>query len=268
MSGRQIPPQQGDEQALYARYAERLRRLTQLTVRTSPENVDDACAFAWSRLLINQPRRETVFPWLREVARNEAIRLDGISRRLLALDEDRTWSDVPQLVPNRGDVDQIHGMIELGERLDALPKRQREMLLLHASGWTYDEIGTRLGVSKSRVNQLMKRASVRMREMDILEQDAVSPRAQRLRQIENAPPGYIAASIGRPPRLSPKHGRQDLLREWRRVALAIEDYREANGVTDRILPLGHETDSPAQATLARRIMSFREQRGLGHGMER
>ena len=268
MSDRRIPPQQGDEQALYARYAERLRRLTQLSVRTSPENVDDACAFAWSRLLINQPRRETVFPWLREVARNEAIRLDGVSRRFLAVDEDRTWSEVPQLVPNRGDVDQIHGMIELGERLEELPPRQREMLLLHAAGWTYGEIGTRLGVSKSRVDQLMKRASVRMRELDVLEQEVSSPRAQRLRQIEIAPPGYLARSIGRPPRPNPKHGRQDLLREWRRVALAIEDYREDKGITDRVLPLGQETDDPTQATLARRIMIFREQRGLGHGMER
>ena len=54
---------------LYERYGQRLLRLTAYAVRTSPDIVDDACSFAWVQLLATQPRRETVFPWLRTVAR-------------------------------------------------------------------------------------------------------------------------------------------------------------------------------------------------------
>ncbi len=268
MSDPDIPPQQGDEQQLFDRYAERLRRLTRLTVQTSPEIVEDACSLAWLRLLTHQPRRDTVFPWLRTVARREAIKLDGAARGLQTMDEERTGSDFPQLVPNRGDVDEAQAMLELRERLAELPARQREVLLLHAAGWTYEEIGQQLGVSNSRVDQLMSRASTRMREMDILEQDANSPRAQRLRELERAPHAYLTASIGNPPRPSRKQGGEQLLREWKRLTLAIEDYRETRGISDRALPLGPETKDPAQATLARRISSFRHQRGLGHGLER
>ena len=39
--------QQGDEHELFMRYAERLQAHVKRAVRTEPEIVDDACAFAW-----------------------------------------------------------------------------------------------------------------------------------------------------------------------------------------------------------------------------
>jgi DNA-directed RNA polymerase specialized sigma24 family protein len=92
MSDRPVPPQRRDEQWLFERYDRRLRRATQLAVNTSPDVVDDACAFAWMTLLTHQPRRETVFAWLRTVARREALRLDGLSRRL-SLNDDVITTD-------------------------------------------------------------------------------------------------------------------------------------------------------------------------------
>src|SRR4051794_24449805 len=86
--GGSYPPQQGDETILFERYGRRLIRLTAYSINTSPDIIDDACAFAWTQLLACQPRRETVFPWLRTVARNEALRLDGIARRATPLERE------------------------------------------------------------------------------------------------------------------------------------------------------------------------------------
>ena len=267
MSERPVPPQKGDEVALFERYADRLRRATQLEVRTTPEIVDDACAFAWVQFLAHQPRRETAFPWLKKVAQREAIRLDGMARRLLAYEEERAGTQFPQMAPNRGDIDETQGMIEVRERLGELPQRQREVLFLHAAGWRYGEIGEHLGVTKSRVDQLMSRACARMREIDIRTFDVAPGRAGRLRDIEDRPPPYIVASIGKPPPASPKHGGEAVRREWKRVVLAIEDFRTQHSIEHKTLPLGPPTENPAQAALAHRIAAFRELRGLSRGIE-
>jgi RNA polymerase sigma factor (sigma-70 family) len=267
MSDSGVPPQRGDEQALFEKYADRLRRVTQIEVRTTPEIIDDACAFAWVQLLAHQPERPTVFPWLRTVARREAIRLDGMARRLLAYEEERAGLEFPRMTPNRGDVEEAQEMIEVRERLAELPQRQREIVFLHAAGWRYKDIGEHLGVTKSRVDQLMSRACARMREMDIREHEVTSSRARRLQEIERDPPSYITGSIGKMPSASPKSGGEELRREWKRLVLAIEDYRLQKGVQDPVLPLGRTTEDPEQARVRSRVSDFRRQRGLGRGLE-
>ena len=42
---------QGDEAELFARDHARLLRVTAMNVTTSPDNIDEACAYAWSQLL-------------------------------------------------------------------------------------------------------------------------------------------------------------------------------------------------------------------------
>jgi RNA polymerase sigma factor (sigma-70 family) len=275
MSDRAVPPQQGDEQELFERYEGRLRRITALSVRTSRDIVDDACAFAWMSLLTHQPRRETVFPWLRTVARHEALRLDGLQRSHVPLAQDESDSErrvtVPEPRARRRTAETSQGLLELRERLHGLPSREREAVFLHAAGWRYVDLAERLGISYTRVNQILTRASVRMREMDIQEHDVTSPRGRRLQQIEQAPPTYIVASLGSLASLPPhqrRHGFEETRREWRRLALAIEDYRSRHGVTDRVLALGeaHSAD-PARESLARRIAGFRRDRGLVREIE-
>jgi transcriptional regulator with XRE-family HTH domain len=165
-------------------------------------------------------------------------------------------------------VEDRQALLELRERLQELPARQREVVFLHASGWRYSELAERLGVSDTRINQLLARASARMREMDVREQDVRSPRGRRLREIAEDPPAYIVASIGRTPRADPKDGGHEFRREWARLVLAIEDYRTANGITDRVLPLGSERHGAGREALARRMAGFRRERGLGLGFER
>ncbi len=200
MSDRAIPPQQGDEEALFERYELRLRRATAFSVRTSPGIVDDACAFAWTRLLTHQPRRATVFPYLRTVARNEALRLDALARSHVPLGHGLERDDqagihaigVPEPPGRRRTAETSQGLLELRERLQSLPPREREAVFLRAAGWRYAEMAERLGMSYTRVNRLLTRADARMREMDIQEYE-LTPRGQRLHQIEQAPPPYILA---------------------------------------------------------------------------
>ena len=265
MISRPTPPQHGDEEELFQRYADRLRRVTQVSVNTSREIVDDACAFAWMKLITNQPRRETVFAWLRTVARNEAIRLDGIARGVTSIDHSGGPPDPPA---SRSRIETTHEMLELRERLEELPAREREVVLLQAAGWRYQELAEFLEVSDTRINQLFARASARMREMDIRDQDVTSPRARRLREIEHDPPAYIVASIGVAPPTNPKRGGEEVRREWKRIALQIEDYRSAHGVTDRVMPLGPRAKAEAAQPLAKVIADFRRRRGLSVELER
>jgi RNA polymerase sigma factor (sigma-70 family) len=263
-------PQQGDEHELFERYEARLRRETKLAIFTTPEIVDDACAFAWMKLVENQPRRETVFPWLRTVARNKALELDRLARgeasRQVGL-HFRNGAEVP-IPARRGRPEVTQGMMELRERVQQLPPRQREMVFLQAAGWRYSELAEHFGVSSARVNFLVTQAKIRMREMDLRELEPTCARGRRLREIESEPPQYIVAAIGRKPSGDPKRGHQKIQREWKRLVLEIEDYREANGITDRVLPLGRNTHEPQRDVLKRRIAGYRRDRGLSIGIER
>ena len=49
--------------------------------------------------------------------------------------------------------------------------------------------------------------------------------------------------------------------------LAIEDYREAHGIRDELLPLGEQGPyDPARETIARQIAEYRGGRGLSLGL--
>jgi len=75
---------QGDEEQLYRQHARTLQSVVRMKVNTTEDNLDDACAFAWMQLVRCQPRRETLFAWLRTVAVREAVRLDRKERACIA----------------------------------------------------------------------------------------------------------------------------------------------------------------------------------------
>ena len=54
----------GDEARMFAIYVPRLRAQVRRIVRTSLENVDDACSFAFLQLLRYQPDRDSAYAWL------------------------------------------------------------------------------------------------------------------------------------------------------------------------------------------------------------
>ena len=71
---------------LFEKHAGRLLAVVGRAVRTSPMNVEDACAFAWLQLLRHHPRQETAFGWLCTTAVREAIKLDRRARSGVELD--------------------------------------------------------------------------------------------------------------------------------------------------------------------------------------
>ncbi len=265
------PPQRGDEAELFRRYDKRLRRLTALSVNTTPEIVDDAVNFTWLQLVAKQPRRETAFAWLKTVARNEAIRLDGIARRGVSIEHDERGIEggpAAQVASRLRTAETAQGMLEVKERLADLPERLREVAFLRGTGWTYEQIGARLEVTHTRVNQLAVRANRHMDQMDFAERE-LPPRAARLDELLTDPPAYLVASIGRPPLSTPRVARAELRLEWSRLALAIEDYRAERGVTDSVYPLGRERGcDPRAEVLRRQIADFRVSRGFTRGLER
>jgi RNA polymerase sigma factor (sigma-70 family) len=262
-----IPPARGDEAALFARHHDRLCRITALNVETSRDNVHEACAFAWSQLLRYQPRRSTVFAWLRQVARREAVRLDQLSRATVSIDIVEYGDAVaPEAIHAR--TDERQRLIEAREDLAPLPPRERAVTFLRAAGWQYSEIGVSLGISHTRVNQLLVRADARLRDLERIESATRTPRADRLRALEAEPPAFLLSAIGRLPRASPKRGGAFLQLEWRRLALAIDDFRAAHNITDPVHPFG--ASDVAREDVQRReldvqVARFTEARSIDRG---
>ena len=113
------------------------------------------------------------------------------------------------------------------ELLSAVPERRRQIKALHVIGYKYDEIGELLGLSLTRVNQLIAEANAALTREQIRigpDQQPRSPRAARLRELEEQPPNWLRVSIGLPPGLTT---RAEAVLAWRRAALAIDDYRRA-----------------------------------------
>ena len=146
----------GDEAQIFTSHHATLRARVSRHVHTSASNVDDACSFAWLQLLRRQPRRATVLEWLTTVAIHEALRLDATDRRrapLQAAGEPATRS--PTLTHEQAR--------EALEVVAALPPRQRQLVGLHAAGFTYDEIAALTGTSHRAVDRHLRRARAVLR---------------------------------------------------------------------------------------------------------
>jgi len=74
-----------------------------------------------------------------------------------------------------------------------------------------------------------------------------APRAARLRELEDAPPGWLIEAVGRPPARGKNASASILARQ--RAALAIDDYRRNHGWDSPYEGLGPK---PTDDLLARR----------------
>jgi RNA polymerase sigma factor (sigma-70 family) len=178
---RRIPPERGDEAALFLEHQRFLLRVTARRFGGSQELAEDACAFAWLQLLRCQPDRGAVVGWLRVVARNEALRLLRISRREPSL-EDRPHPrhdaasgeplDWQELLPAPVDTELAAEARELLRALAGLRWHQRTVLTMQLAGFSYKEIAARLGRTYTWVNRHLTegRAELRRRWVSELEE--------------------------------------------------------------------------------------------------
>lgn len=151
--------------ALYTTHQPRLGRQLRALVNTTPENLEDACMFAWTQLLTRQLRQpETVGTWLLTVARREAIKLDQRARRTDALP---AFEGEPALEPV-DPRDEI-GACELSHDAAAiiaaarLTDREARFVGLQAVGLTYEEIASLTANTLRTVERQLLRAHGKLR---------------------------------------------------------------------------------------------------------
>lgn len=154
--------------------ARALEQIVRLDVRAPDVVIEDACQFAWLRLLHHRHRvhRESVLSWLAATAVHEAFKLLRRCGRELsldvALDEAASGSLAPRPVPPCS-ASTPHELIEDRERLlqvGCLPERQQRLVWLHAFGLTYAEMAEHEGCTLRTVDRQLLRAKHRLRATD------------------------------------------------------------------------------------------------------
>src|SRR3954468_2342189 len=165
----------GDEERLFISHANRLRRIVARNVNTSAANVEDACSFAWLKLVTNDPRRETVFGWLAKVAIREAIRLDRRDRGIASIDD----ASDHVLATRSADADATERILiaEIIDELAGIHPRKRAMLVMHAAGFTSAEIAAVHDIHASRARALIYQARLQLQAR--MGRPGVDPRSRK-----------------------------------------------------------------------------------------
>jgi DNA-directed RNA polymerase specialized sigma24 family protein len=157
-----------DVAELYGLLARRLEQIVRLDVRAPDAVVEDACQFAWSRLVFHRHRvrRDTAMGWLARTAVHEAVKLLRRDRRELSLDavsEQGQITTLSSLAPGP------HELLEARERLGVvreLPLRQQRAVWLRAGGLSYEEIALRERSTVRAVERQLLRAGHNLREAE------------------------------------------------------------------------------------------------------
>jgi RNA polymerase sigma factor (sigma-70 family) len=158
-------PPAGDIGELYALHARRLEQIVRVDVRAPQPVIEDACQFAWSRLVFHahRIRRETALPWLVTTAVRQAFKLIRSEVRELSLE--RVLEEASEPVIRVG-VPAPDEQVEHRQRLAGLcrlPERQQRLVWLQGLGLSYDEMAEREGCTIRTVERQLRRAKRTMR---------------------------------------------------------------------------------------------------------
>jgi RNA polymerase sigma factor (sigma-70 family) len=150
---------------LYGSLAARLEQIVRLDVRAPDGVIEDACQFAWLRLLHHSHRvhRETAMAWLATTAVHEAFKLLRRDRRELSLDAAIEQGTEPTL-RTAAAPDELLEQHERLAGLRSLPERQQRVLWLHALGLTYTEMAAHEGCTRRTVERQLLRGRDALRE--------------------------------------------------------------------------------------------------------
>ena len=163
--GVDIPVGSGDVGELYTELGRRLEQIVRREVRAPAPVIEDACQFAWWRLVVHAHRveRSAALSWLVTTAVHEAVKLIRRAERDLSLDamsEGIGEDPTPSRAPGPDEVTEQRAKLAL---LHALPVRQRRMLLLHAAGFSHAETAGSLRLSRRTVERQIMRGRQRLR---------------------------------------------------------------------------------------------------------
>lgn len=149
-----------DLDELYRALSKPLERIVRMAVRAPDPLIEDACQFAWARLVHHQARirPEAALAWLVKTALHEAFKLlgrGGRERSLEAALEDRAELSAPDLRPGPAD---LYEQRERLSRLTSLSRRQQRLLWLYGLGLKYEEIAAQEGCTVRAVERQLARA--------------------------------------------------------------------------------------------------------------
>jgi RNA polymerase sigma factor (sigma-70 family) len=159
------PPAADDLAELYNALSGRLERIVRGRVRGSDALIEDACQFAWSRLVHhgNRVRRDTALGWLAKTAFHEAFRMSRRQARELPLDGDFEQASMLQRrTPGLGE------LVEQRQALAAirgLPPRQQRILWMRGLGLSYGEMALHESCSRRAVERQLMRGRRTLSEL-------------------------------------------------------------------------------------------------------
>jgi RNA polymerase sigma factor (sigma-70 family) len=154
---------------LYGLLAGRLEQIVRLDVRASDAVIEDACQFAWYRLLHHSHRvhRETALAWLARTAVHEAFKLVRRDQRELSLDAALEPGGEPASAVAPPTPQELLEHRERIAQVRRLPERQQRVVWLHAFGLTYTEIAAHEGCTRRTVDRRLVRARHALRDQSL-----------------------------------------------------------------------------------------------------
>lgn len=154
----------GDIEELYRRLSGRLERLVRRDVHAPEPVIEDACQFAWSRLVhhSDRVRRETALAWLAATAVHEAFKLLRRANRELSLDLTLEVAGDSAIHPRAPATEELFEQRERIAGIGRLPQRQQRLLWLQALGLSYAEMAVHEGSSVRTVERQLQRARHRL----------------------------------------------------------------------------------------------------------
>jgi RNA polymerase sigma factor (sigma-70 family) len=163
---------------LYENLAPRLERIVRLDVEAPDAVIEDACQFAWSRLLdhFDRVRRESALSWLATTAVREAFRSIRRAKRELPLEGTLDARAEAAFPAKALSPDELLDHAERLRSLRTLPPRQQRLLWLQGLGLTYREMASHERCTRRTVERQLLRAKGSLRTKAVI----ASPRASEL----------------------------------------------------------------------------------------
>jgi RNA polymerase sigma factor (sigma-70 family) len=158
----------GDVGELYGRLSKRLEQIVRLDVRAPEVVIEDACQFAWYRLVHHRDRvhPHTTFAWLTQTAVHEAFKLVRRDNRELSLEAAVESSGDAAPLLRAAEPDELVAARDRLAQIELLPERQQRLLWLHGLGFKYSEMAAQTGCTPRTVERQLLRAKHKVRGLE------------------------------------------------------------------------------------------------------
>jgi hypothetical protein len=226
----------GDEVELFRDHNDLLvRTVAGAVFDSTPEVIEDACAYAWAQFMEYQPDRERNWRgWLFRTAERQAWKLERQANDHVPL----RAGDDERAMANRDAVSTRDDHAIRGRRRRALDRRavaapiatDRDVAGARAELRRHFGGDGRQPDSGRPARRARQPRDLRGHRRACAHESSRSPRAERLWELEHEQPAWLTAKIGPLPRASRRSVANSARRRaWRRAALALDDFRELVG---------------------------------------